>query len=273
MYVKKVTWRDNPFWNATMEADRVRYQNEYPDDYPHIYEGEPFARSGWKIFMDRKVVKEAMGRIYPEIEYDYAPKILTLDPARFGNDNSDFFLRQGLMSWSIKTITKADNMTLASHLIALIQEHNPDGIFVDNGQGVGVIDRCHQLGYTDVIGIDFAGAAIDPQYANRRIEMYGNAYEWLKMGGALPNIYALEEELCNHEYSYTPPEQKILEPKEKVKEKIGRSPDKADAFVMTFAIPVEKKDELYKFRGQLQENKEYDPLNTDDDSDPFKDLG
>jgi phage terminase large subunit len=38
--VVEANWKDNPFWNATLEAERKLEFEKYPDRYPHTYEGE-----------------------------------------------------------------------------------------------------------------------------------------------------------------------------------------------------------------------------------------
>lgn len=42
--VVECNWRDNPWWNATLEAERQLELSLYPDRYPHIYEGD-YARA------------------------------------------------------------------------------------------------------------------------------------------------------------------------------------------------------------------------------------
>lgn len=42
--VVQCNWRDNPWWNATLEAERQLELSLYPDRYPHIYEGD-YARA------------------------------------------------------------------------------------------------------------------------------------------------------------------------------------------------------------------------------------
>jgi phage terminase large subunit len=38
--VVQANWKDNPFWNATLEDERKLELAKYPDRYPHTYEGE-----------------------------------------------------------------------------------------------------------------------------------------------------------------------------------------------------------------------------------------
>jgi hypothetical protein len=54
----------------------------------------------------------------------------------------------------------------------------------------------------------------------------------------LVNDDELLDDLCSVNKAYDNRGRLQLESKDKVKERIGRSPDKADAFVLTFAEPV-----------------------------------
>jgi hypothetical protein len=75
------------------------------------------------------------------------------------------------------------------------------------------------------------------RYVNKRAEMYFEAVEWIKRGGALPESSELAAALTQTTYSFQG-DRFLLEPKDDVKVKLGYSPDEADAFVLTFAHPV-----------------------------------
>src|SRR6202034_3056067 len=114
-----------------------------------------------------------------------------------------------------------------------------DAVFIDatGGFGAGWIDQLRLLGKSS-IGEQFAGQAhAKERYFNKRAEMYFDAVEWIKRGGALPNSPELLAALTQTTYSFKG-DRFLLEPKELVKEKLGYSPDEADAFVLTFAEPV-----------------------------------
>jgi hypothetical protein len=83
----------------------------------------------------------------------------------------------------------------------------------------------------------FSGEAMSPRYFNKRADMYFEACQWIKEGGALPDDPELLAELVAHTYTFKGDKLMVM-PKELVKAKLGRSPDKADAFVLTFAFPV-----------------------------------
>lgn len=59
------------------------------------------------------------------------------------------------------------------------------------------------------------------------------------------------------EYKFTRDGKIILESKEKLKERTGKSPDLADSAVLTFARPVVRQQDLQYAAG---EEEEYDPL-------------
>lgn len=184
------------------------------------------------------LVREAKARYYPPSQYDFAPIVMGVDVARFGSDASVIQVRQGLKAFEPIVYRGLDNMTLADRVATKIDELRPDAVFIDQGAGTGVIDRLRQLRYS-VNEVAFGGQANDPLvYANRRIEMWEGCKKWLQAGGAIPTNTTLEADLCAPCYGYTPKGLKILEAKEKVKERIGRSPDLADALCLTFAAPV-----------------------------------
>ena len=87
--------------------------------------------------------------------------------------------------------------------------------------------------------VNFGEAALSTgRYANIRAEMYFKCRDWLTSGGALPKNAELKTELSTVEYKFNPSGRIILEPKEKLKERTGKSPDLADALALTFARPV-----------------------------------
>ena len=148
-------------------------------------------------------------------------------------------------------------MAVAERVIIAMKDFQPAATFIDAGaMGAGVIDRLRQLRYT-VSEVNFGGGAMDGErYANIRAEMYFKAKAWMESGGAIPNDRKLKTELSAVEYKFNQAGKIILEPKEKLKERTGWSPDLADSFVLTFARPVYvARDERF---GETEE--EYNPL-------------
>jgi hypothetical protein len=86
------------------------------------------------------------------------------------------------------------------------------------------------------INVQFHAQGLDQRYKNRRAEMWFELAEWVKASGWLPNIPELIAELATPTYTFVNGKFQ-LEPKEQVKERLGRSPDLADALALTFGVP------------------------------------
>ena len=197
-----------------------------------------FTASADNILIPVDEVLAASKRRYASAEIRFSPKILGVDPARFGDDRSVVFPRQGLQALEPLVFQRIDNMTLAARVAQQIESFRPDGVFVDAGCGGGVIDRLRQLGFT-VTEVPFGGVPLRAgQYANKRAEMWGEMAAWIKAGGALPPLAELKADLCQTAYDYDAAGRLRLEPKEKLKARTGKSPDLADALALTFAAPV-----------------------------------
>lgn len=204
----------------------------------------------------------AAQRVYTADAVFHAPKILGVDPARFGDDRSVLFKRQGLQAFDPIIYRGLDNMELAARVANTIEVWQPDGVFIDAGAGSGVIDRLRQLGY-DVMEVPFGGKALDANiYVNRRTEMWWLMKEWIEENGAIPNDATLKQELATPIYWYDSSGKKVLEPKDQIKKRLqgGGSPDLADALALTFAYPVHKKlpQDIY-VKAQSRQQKDYDP--------------
>ena len=208
--------------------------------------------------------EDAAKRVYQQSHVDMSPVVLGIDPARFGDDRSVVFRRQGRQAFKPVVYRGIDNMDLAARVANLIEEYDPDAVFCDAGAGSGVIDRLRQLSY-DVIEIPFGGKATKPeQYLNRRSEMWWLMKQWIEEGGAIPNDVALKQELATPIYWYDNVGRRVLESKDQIKKRLqgAGSPDLADALALTFALPVAKKEmeDIYiKRRKEATHKKDYDP--------------
>lgn len=204
-------------------------------------------------------IRAAANKFYRESEYMGAPLIYGIDVARFGSDASVIFKRRGLVAFEPIVIWKFDNMALADRIAVEMAKEKPDAVFIDSGAGQGVIDRLRQMRF-DVVEVPFGAQAIDKeQFANRRMEMWWHMAQWIKQGGAIPPDPVLQGDLGAPTYGYTPKGPKILEAKDKLKERIGRSPDLADALALTFAAPVAPKLSRSMERAIYGAKDSYDP--------------
>ena len=187
----------------------------------------------------------ATARVHKPNAIALAPRILGVDVARFGDDRSVIFPRQGLLAFPPEIYLGLDNMAFADRIAHKIDVWRPDAVFIDAGAGSGVIDRLRQLQY-DVVEVHFGGRPSDDRYFNKRAEMWFNMAEWLKAGGSIPDIKELKQDLGAPTYDYHPSSNKIqLESKDDIKERLKVSPDLGDALALTFASPVAVKTTPY----------------------------
>ena len=175
-----------------------------------------FTASASDVVIPIDLVTTAANRLLKDDDVLGQPVILGVDVARFGDDRTVLCIRQGLWLKDIRTFQGLSTMETASR----------------------VIDRLRQLRY-QVSEVNFGEMAMDAaRYANIRAEMYFKCRAWLEAGGAIPQNTELKTELSTVEYKFNPTGRIILEPKDKLKERTGKSPDLADGFVLTFARPV-----------------------------------
>ena len=200
-----------------------------------------FPPAGFRSLLGIEDVTEAMNRNYREDDYAHAARILGVDVAREGDDASVIFPRQGVVAFQPQVMRNVRTLEGAGAVARKEGDWDTDATFIDNtgGFGGGWIDQLQSLGRAP-IGIHFAASASDARYANKRAEMWFKMAEWIKSGGALPNIPTLIAELTAPTYSFRG-DKLLIEPKEDIKKRIGRSPDLADALALTFAFPVVRK--------------------------------
>lgn len=244
VYLCKVNWNDNPFFTEALNAERLRCKKNDPENYDHIWEGEPKAEPDDFLLINKRIILKAQERkIESQQEYMYAPRILGVDPARYGNDMAVWYLRQGVYSKCLKVAPKTATPQLVDITIEFMNKYKVDMCFIDRGgEGGSVCDFVKQAGYKNICEIGFNDGSSNKRYANIRAEMYCKTRDWLDSKGVIEDDYELRQELAN--IKVLPKEIIQLEPKTEVKKRIGRSPGKADALALTFAREVKAKTVL-----------------------------
>jgi len=221
-----------------------------------------FSAGGEDQLISLGEVEAASRRTLKEEDIKSAPRVLGVDPARFGDDKAVVALRQGLKLTEPWVYQGLNNMELADVVARHIEDLQPDAVFIDAGAGAGVIDRLRQLCY-DVIEVPFSGrAGRDDLFVNKRAEMWWAMKDWLHSGGVIPSSVTLKQELATPTYKYNQQGKRQLESKDQIKERLmGASTDRADAFALTFAHPVARRRERTIFGDGTAKPKafDYDP--------------
>ena len=166
------------------------------------------------------------------------------DVARFGDDLCTAYVRQGPLAFMPSGWPKpnVDQVEVTDALAAMAREYHPLTVSIDGGaMGPGPIDflrndehrrRLQVPGHTQILEVLFGGKAADEeQFADRRTELWVLLRDWLKDEAAMEIDDDLEEELLAPEFKWVGRRMK-LEPKEKTKERLGRSPDRADGLAL-----------------------------------------
>lgn len=198
-----------------------------------------FPEADINALLSEEEVRMAMRRQLTPDQWTWAQKRLGIDVARFGDDRTVIFQRQGLNAGTSPLVLRHARTTdIAARVLMVKREWGSELELVDDTGhwGHGVIDNLITSG-SNPIGVQFHAPALDARYNNRRTEGWLAMAEWVKRGGVLPpDLHELIGELCIPTYTYVNGKF-ALEAKEQIKERLGRSPDLADALALTFMWP------------------------------------
>jgi hypothetical protein len=257
---------DDPMRTPRVSVEIAREQiKQYGRDNPWILVrifGQ-FPPSNINSLIGPDEIDASFKRTYTEYDIGGAPRVLGVDVARYGDDASVIFRRQGLQAFKPDMLRNANSLQGAGRVARVWDDWGADACFVDatGGFGAGWIDQLIQLGKAP-FGVQYAGEAHEKdRYYNKRTEMYFDAVDWIKRGGALAESAGLLAAMTQITYTIKG-NRLLLEPKELIKARIQGAAasgglDESDAFVQTFAEPVVPKN---KPRRTMQKQQEYNPF-------------
>jgi len=226
---------------GTNKEQIAKWEADYGDDSDFFrvrVRGE-FPRAGSSQFIPSDIV--AGCRKYKAEGYGNLPKVLSVDVARFGDDQTVIGLRQGRKLTILARYRGKDTVQVAQYVIEFIEEHEPDATIVDgDGIGAGVIDTLNHRGFSKRLFEFHGGAQANDAaaYFNRRAEVWGLMRDWLKEGAEIPDEAEIESDLTGVQYGFSSKQQIQLERKEDMKKRGLSSPDNGDMLAMTFAVKV-----------------------------------
>ncbi len=90
--VKKVSWRDNPFFPQVLEKERLKLLAEDEEAYQHVWEGEPDTRRSGACYAKQLAKAREEGRI-TKVPYDPAHEVFTAWDLGFGDATSIWWLQ------------------------------------------------------------------------------------------------------------------------------------------------------------------------------------
>lgn len=230
--------------SRTVEGTNKKALQEWADlygedsDFFKVRVKGQFPSASSRQYISSTLVDAAYGKHLRSDQYDFAPVILTCDPAWTGDDELVIGLRQGLFFDVLEIIRDNDNDVRIAQLLASYEaQYNASAVFIDAGYGTGIKSAGDVMGRNWQL-VWFAEKPINPGYLNKRAEMWGLAKEWLRQGGSIPEDSVLYEDLIGPETLPRLDGKIALESKEDMKKKGLQSPNRADALALSFAYPV-----------------------------------
>lgn len=193
-------------------------------------------------------VERALARKPPE--ESKAGVSIGVDVARFGSDETVIYVVRGGEVLHVESRSGQATTWTAGRVIALGREFelfaaNAGRIAIDDtGVGGGVVDRLREQGW-GVQAVNFGSAprtnANELKFVNRRTELWWNLREWIRSDAALSTLNddvkdALRADLCAPKYDMRSDGRIALEGKDRIRDRVGRSPDHGDALALAVSI-------------------------------------
>lgn len=224
--IGQMAWRRNKI-DTDFRGDSSLFDQEYPGS-PEL----AFASSSPRALIPASLVIAA--RKARDVE-PIGRRILGVDPAEYGDDETSCMLRQGRVAKKVGGWQGLGPMETVAKVSVLADRLNVDAINVDATNSAGITDRLRELGYPAVRVHFGESARQDDIYVNCRDEMWGEMLEWLRdKPASIPDDDSLGAQLTSVQKSYDSKRRLKLEPKEQMKKRGLRSPDDADALALTF---------------------------------------
>lgn len=234
-HVTKVDSREVSFSNKTQIQAWIDEYGE-DSDFVRVRVKGMFPRAGFANFISPELVFNARRRRIPEREYAIYPKVLAVDPARFGDDFSVITLRQGPKVHYQVALQGFDGFDLGGRIFELVRKEGGVSCIaydaIGNGAELdGVLKRMQ--GLPPLVPVTWGvPAGDDKQYANQRSEAWGKMREWLEHG-QIPDDDTLADELTSLDYATDARFRVQLQSKKDCKKNGGKSPDRADSLAIS----------------------------------------
>jgi len=183
-----------------------------------------------------QLIKEAWIRNAQKQRFHHADvrRVLVCDPARFGDDETVIYLMEETNIVKQWIYGQKDTAHTVNLLFVEYTQNDKPLIVIDScGIGGPMLDRLQEMG-ANAIGINAAENAENvARYVNRRAEIWVKAADKLADGQVSLNVddNILIGQLCTPKYTL-PGGRYLIQDKKEIKGTLGRSPDRADCYVM-----------------------------------------
>lgn len=229
-------WKDDP----RKDEEWYRKQCELLD--PVIVAQEidiDYSASVSDVWISADLVMEAQRNKPADVEA-IGKWIIAIDAAHMGDDESVIHLRKGRLNLPQIILRQTDGIQLAGAVIEQIDNIGFDAIghivIELDGPGTSCYDHLRQSRYgAKVIGVHTGARLSDDRNYNVRAKMWRDAKQYLEdKPVCLYDDSELRVQLASVKYKYKDG-LLLMQSKKDYKGLIHKSPDRADAFVLTFA--------------------------------------
>jgi len=166
--------------------------------------------------------------------------VIGLDPAPRNGDDNSLCVRQGMQVTHLTRLRGQDTQQITEWLALQTREFHASKVYIDEvGSGAGAYDRARVLGLP-AVAVNFSRSATQKKrFANLRAECWWKVRELLREGKlAIPNDPRLQADLIMPKFAPDMYGRILLESKDDIRARLGRSPDTADSLAITFALPT-----------------------------------
>lgn len=241
--------RDCPLSNKELIGEWIQDYGEDSDFVRVRVRGLPPSASDSQ-FISMDLVREAQKR--PAVSIATDPLIAGCDLAWGGADFNTVRFRKGCDARSIPPVrvpgelTRRPEVMLRKLAEILTTHYGPQQelvamLFLDSAGICGpVAAGLRMMGHTNIQEVNFGAHSLNLKYAFMRSYMWGQLKEALPYL-AIDASHQLEEDLTTPGYRLNKKVEILLEPKEKIIERIGHSTDDGDSLALTYAAKVKPK--------------------------------
>lgn len=226
----EISYLDNPYCSQEMidEAESCRAAD--PKAYDHIWKGKPQDQTDNQLIPTSLLVAAQTRQPVKGT----GPIVLGVDPARFGDDETALVVRQDAEILHWVTLRGFDGVEVKAKVIDLAVQFDVAAVVFDvGGLGGPIYDELRRAGLKCRI-VAYSGAYASPRvgFKNLRAESYDRFKAWLGSARIPTDRRWMEQAIAVH-YFYDTSGKMVLESKEDLKARGGKSPDVVDACVMS----------------------------------------
>ena len=239
-------WDTRQIDSRTVEISNKKQLQQWVDtygidsDFVKVHILGQFPSASEYQFISMELAEKGRGKKLLPREYNFATKVLAIDPAWTGGDATAIVFRQGLKATLLKLIPRNDNDMYVAQLLAMYEDkYGADAVFIDLGYGTGIFSAGKTMGRNWML-VGFGEKSPEKGYYNMRAYMWGQMRQWLIEGGSYDDNQQWLDDLTGVQVKPRVDGVVQLESKEDMKKRGLASPNIADALALTFARPIVK---------------------------------